>query len=141
MSYHTRPPLYVGIWSVSLKLNCHMGVCELWQLGQPILLRSLDWPCSPAAALTPAESWTALQAIANNFAPIAAVVPYFLDAVNLAHRVVGPKPLEWVSGKLNKWSNKYIPEWNPYMPSVRPRLSQAQAIRHNPSAALSCMMP
>ena len=59
-----------------------------------------------------------MQGIANHFSKIAAVVPYFLNAVSLTHRVVGPKPLEYISSKLNVWSDKYIPEWNPYMPSV-----------------------
>ena len=84
-----------------------------------------------------------MQAIANNFAPIAAVVPYFLDAVNLAHRVMGPKPLEWISSKLNVWSGKYIPEWNPYMPAVRLHaclLSSRES--SNPlSSPAGCCMP
>ena len=66
-----------------------------------------------------------MQSIANNFSSIAAVVPWFLDAVSLTHRVVGPKPLEWVSSKLNVLSRNYIPEWNPYMPAVSPLLMPA----------------
>lgn len=59
-----------------------------------------------------------MQSMANNFGPLSAVVPWFLSGVSLAHRVVGPTPLEWVSSKLNKLSGNLIPAWNPYMPSV-----------------------
>ena len=59
-----------------------------------------------------------LQRLANNFGAINASVPTFLNIVDFAHRLVGPKPLEYISSMLNKASGNYIPEWNRYMPKV-----------------------
>lgn len=54
--------------------------------------------------------------LANNFGMINSTVPKFLDAVDLAHRVVGSKSLQMVSGWLNKVTDHVVPAWNPYMP-------------------------
>ena len=49
-----------------------------------------------------------------------AAVPPFLNLVDFAHRLVGPKPLEYLSGAMNRVSNHLVPTWNPYMPRVSP---------------------
>ena len=59
--------------------------------------------------------------MANNYGAFAAAVPPFLNVVDFAHRLVGPKPLEYISGAMNRVSNHMVPTWNPYMPRVSPR--------------------
>lgn len=59
-----------------------------------------------------------LQRLADNFGMVNYSVPKFLNIVDFAHRLVGPKPLEFLSSALNKASQNYIPEWNKYMPRV-----------------------
>lgn len=59
-----------------------------------------------------------LQRVANNFGMVNYSVPKFLNVVDFAHRLVGPKPLEFLSSVMNKASRNYIPEWNKYMPKV-----------------------
>ena len=59
-----------------------------------------------------------LQRLANNFGAVNYSVPKFLNVVDFAHRLVGPKPLEYLSSVMNKASGNYIPEWNKYMPKV-----------------------
>ena len=56
--------------------------------------------------------------MANNYGAFAAAVPPFLNIVDFAHRLVGPKPLEYISGAMNRVSNHMVPTWNPYMPRV-----------------------
>ena len=58
-------------------------------------------------------------------------VPKLLNVVDFAHRVVGPKPLEYISGAINRASGHTIPEWNPYMPRARPSLPRAWALQHD----------
>lgn len=69
-----------------------------------------------------------MQRLANNFGAINASVPKLLNVVDFAHRLLGPKPLEYISSGLNKASRNYIPQWNPYMPSVRSVTSQQHGI-------------
>ncbi len=45
-------------------------------------------------------------------------MPAFLNLVDFAHRLVGPKPLEFLSGGMNRATDHVIPEWNKYMPRV-----------------------
>ena len=59
-----------------------------------------------------------VQSMANNYGVFAAAVPPVLNVVDFAHRLVGPKPLEYLSGAMNKMSNHLVPTWNPYMPRV-----------------------
>lgn len=59
-----------------------------------------------------------LQTLANNFGAFTSIVPPFLNLVDFAHRLVGPKPLEFLSGTLNRGSNHIVPAWNEYMPKV-----------------------
>ena len=61
-----------------------------------------------------------LQALANNFGTFAAVMPPVLNSIDLIHRVVGPKPLEFISRNLNKMSGNMIPVWSPSIPKVCP---------------------
>ena len=61
--------------------------------------------------------------MANNYGAFVSAVPALLNVVDFAHRVVGPKPLEYISGALNRVSGHYIPEWNPYMPRARAPVS------------------
>ncbi len=59
------------------------------------------------------------QAMANNYGAFVSTVPKFLNVVDFAHRLVGPKPLEYLSGAMNRMSNHLIPTWNSHMPRVR----------------------
>jgi len=54
--------------------------------------------------------------VANNFGAVGAAVPPLLNAVSLAHRVLGEAPLKAVSSWLNRVTDHYVPVWNPYMP-------------------------
>ena len=60
-----------------------------------------------------------LQRLANNFGMFTNVVPPLLNMVDFAHRLVGPKPLEFLSRTLNKGTGNIVPTWNPYLPRVR----------------------
>ena len=62
------------------------------------------------------------QAMANNYGTFVSTVPAFLNVVDFAHKLVGPKPLEYLSGAMNRMTNHLVPTWNPYMPRVRPPL-------------------
>ena len=59
------------------------------------------------------------QSMANNYGAFVSTVPAFLNVVDFAHRLVGPKPLQYLSGAMNRMSNHLVPAWNPYMPRVR----------------------
>ena len=61
-----------------------------------------------------------LQTLANNFGTFAAAMPPLLNSIDLIHRVVGPKPLEFISRNLNKMSGNIIPVWSPSIPKVHP---------------------
>ncbi len=61
------------------------------------------------------------QAMANNYGAFVSTVPAFLNVVDFAHRLVGPKPLEYLSGAMNRMTNHLVPTWNPYMPRVQPQ--------------------
>jgi len=54
--------------------------------------------------------------LAKNFGLINNSVPTLLNTVNLAHKVMGPKPLEIISRWMNKMTDHVIPVWNPYLP-------------------------
>lgn len=59
-----------------------------------------------------------VQSLAKHFGAINATVPTFLNAVDLAHKLLGPSPLEYISSRLNKATGNMVPAWNPYMPQV-----------------------
>lgn len=59
------------------------------------------------------------QRVASNYGAFVSTVPAFLNVVDFAHRLVGPKPLEYLSSAMNRASGHMIPTWNPYMPRVR----------------------
>ncbi len=59
------------------------------------------------------------QRLANNFGAFTNMVPPLLNMVDFAHRLVGPKPLEFLSRTLNKGTGNIVPTWNPYLPRVR----------------------
>lgn len=63
-----------------------------------------------------ARASRAADAVASHFGALNAAVPPLLNAVSLAHRVLGPKPLEWTSTWLNRLSGHVVPTWNPHMP-------------------------
>ncbi|KAK9818314.1 hypothetical protein WJX72_010431 [[Myrmecia] bisecta] len=67
----------------------------------------------------------AAMSVANHFGSFASVVPPLLNAVDLAHRIVGPKPLDYISSALNKASGHYVPQWNPYMPRGASKLNMS----------------
>ena len=72
-----------------------------------------------------------MQSLANNFSKLNAMVPPFLNAVDFAHRLLGPSPLQYISSRLNKASNHLIPEWNPYMPRVRSCCLSVHPVHHS----------
>lgn len=59
-----------------------------------------------------------MQSLANNFGKFTAVVPPLLNSIDLIHRVVGPRPLEFISQTLNKMSGNLVPVWSPAIPKV-----------------------
>ncbi len=63
----------------------------------------------------PRAAATAL-ALSKRMSTITAVVPPFLNLVDVARKVLGPSALESISGALNKVSGRSIPTWNEYMP-------------------------
>uniref|UniRef100_A0A061R4J9 D-lactate dehydrogenase (cytochrome) n=3 Tax=Tetraselmis sp. GSL018 TaxID=582737 RepID=A0A061R4J9_9CHLO len=74
------------------------------------------------------------MSLAKHFSGITRVVPPFLNMVDFAHGLLGPKPLELISGALNKASGRMIPVWSPYMPKGSPRLSEPlPPVDHGPS--------
>ena len=56
----------------------------------------------------------------NNFGTVTAMMPPVLNMVDLAHRLVGPKPMQFLSDQWMKLPGHIMPAWNPYMPRVRP---------------------
>lgn len=56
--------------------------------------------------------------VANHFRMVNYGVPLLLNTVDVFHGILGPKPLEVISGALNRWTNHLIPQWNPYIPKV-----------------------
>ena len=64
-----------------------------------------------------------MQRLANNFGAFTNMVPPLLNMVDFAHRLVGPKPLEFLSKTLNKGTGNIVPTWNPYLPRVRASLA------------------
>lgn len=72
-------------------------------------LRSNDMQAAPRASAI-------ADFVANNFGATAWAMNKMLGVVNVAHSVLGPTPLRAISTALNKSTNHFIPEWNPYMP-------------------------
>lgn len=72
-------------------------------------LRSDDMAAAPRASRI-------ADALANNFGTSAWAMNRLLNVVNLAHSVVGATPLKAISSALNRATNHFVPEWNPYMP-------------------------
>lgn len=72
-------------------------------------LRSDDMDQAPRASRV-------VDAIANNFGAAAWSMNKMLSTVNVAHSILGAKPLSVISSTLNRITNHFIPEWNPYMP-------------------------
>jgi len=54
--------------------------------------------------------------MATHYARITPVVPWFLDAVSLAHRAMGTWPMSMIADTAWGVSNNYLPRWNQYMP-------------------------
>ena len=54
--------------------------------------------------------------VASNWSRITPIVPWFLDAVSLAHKAMGTWPMSTISGAIWGVSNNYMPLWNSYMP-------------------------
>lgn len=49
-------------------------------------------------------------------------MPSLLNVVDMAHGILGPKPLELISKGLNQATGRMVPVWNPYMPKGAPKL-------------------
>lgn len=90
-----------------------------------------EWERSSSAAM-----W-----LARNYHLFNGIVPRFLNAVDLAHRVVGPKPLEVISSALNKWTDNYVPVWNRYMPRGSSKLQQPPAAPSTSAAPAAREIP
>lgn len=56
------------------------------------------------------------MALSKRMSTVTAVVPPFLNLVDVVRRVLGPAALESISGALNKVSGRSIPTWNEFMP-------------------------
>ena len=56
--------------------------------------------------------------MANNFGAFTKAMPPLLNSIDLIHRVVGPKPLEFISQNLNRLSGNMVPVWSPSIPKV-----------------------
>ena len=78
-------------------------------------LRAADVAAAPRAAAVAGR-------LADSMGAVTAVVPTFLNAVDLARRVVGAGPLEAASNLLNRWSGRMIPTYNAHMPKGAPSL-------------------
>eukprot|EP00879_Flechtneria_rotunda_P006313 GHRR01006635.1.p1 GENE.GHRR01006635.1~~GHRR01006635.1.p1 ORF type:complete len:789 (+),score=273.08 GHRR01006635.1:1646-4012(+) len=85
-------------------------------------------PAAGAASAASSSSWGSKLAMfgANHFKAINNGVPFLLNTVDVFHGILGPRPLEVVSSTLNKWTNRIVPVWNPYIPkgghTVKPGL-------------------
>lgn len=66
----------------------------------------------------------AAMALARNFSATVTAGRGVLAVLDLMHGVVGPKPLEWVSGALNRATNHAVPVWNRHMPKAAAALPQ-----------------
>jgi len=66
------------------------------------------------------------MSVARHFSGLSSAVPSFLNVVDMAHGLLGPKPLEVVSQALNKASGRMVPVWTPYMPAGASPLKQPQ---------------
>jgi D-lactate dehydrogenase len=78
-------------------------------------LRAGDVAAAPRAAAFAGK-------LADSMGAVTAAVPPFLNAVDLARRVVGAGTLASISGALNRWSGRVVPTYNAYMPKGAPRL-------------------
>jgi D-lactate dehydrogenase len=54
--------------------------------------------------------------LASNFSTVNANVPRLLNTVNFMHGILGPSILSFSSRLLNRWTDHFVPVWNPYMP-------------------------
>lgn len=86
-------------------------------------IEGLD-PGAGAASASTSSSWGSSLSLfaANNFKLISRGAPALLNTVDFFHGLLGPRVLEVVSGTLNKWTNHLVPQWNPYIPKVRPNM-------------------
>ncbi|KAK9821918.1 hypothetical protein WJX81_005753 [Elliptochloris bilobata] len=80
-----------------------------------------------AASATGSRADALSLRLANNYGTFVSAVPKLLNVVDFAHRVVGPKPLEYISSALNRVSGHAIPQWNPYMPRGAAKLDMSPA--------------
>ena len=74
---------------------------------------------------------TAIRWLSEQFSVVNNNVPRLLNLVHLAHRVVGPTPLQLVSSWLNQMTNHLVPVWNPYMPKGAAPLKSESAAGGN----------
>jgi len=66
--------------------------------------------------------------LANNFSLFQSGVPLLLNSVNLAHKLMGPKPLTGISSWLNRVTNHQVPAWNPYFPTGAAKLQDPPSV-------------
>lgn len=67
--------------------------------------------------------------VANHFGTLSGVVPAFLNVVDVAHGVLGPRPLVAISQGLNWASGRQVPVWNKYMPKGAAKLNLESVTR------------
>ncbi|BDA46133.1 probable glycolate oxidase subunit GlcD at N-terminal half [Coccomyxa sp. Obi] len=77
------------------------------------------------------------MSMANNYGTFVSTVPKLLNVVDFAHRLVGPKPLEYISGAMNRMSNHLVPTWNPYMPRGASKLNMNPPVPPQPEGGLA----
>lgn len=69
--------------------------------------------------------------MANNFGIVTTAASSIFNAVDLVHRLVGPKPLELSSKALNYITSNYVPVWNRFMPKGAPPLAEVKEPEEN----------
>lgn len=62
------------------------------------------------------------QRAADRFGAVAAGMRGVLGLVDVAHSVFGPGLLRGTSSLLNKWSDRLVPVWSPYLPGAAAKL-------------------
>jgi D-lactate dehydrogenase len=86
--------------------------------------------------------------LSNNMAAVTGVMRLGLNAVDIAHQVLGTRAMQAVAGTVRKMSGNRIPLWNPSMPrgagkvpAARASRSDAPAVAYFPSCINRTMGP
>ncbi|KAF6261185.1 glycolate dehydrogenase [Scenedesmus sp. NREL 46B-D3] len=123
-----------GMCAVRCPVNINTG--EFTKQLRTAAVDGLDAGAGAASGST-SSAWGGRLAMmgANHFRLINGGVPLLLNTVDFFHGLLGPKLLEVVSSKLNKWTRNLVPVWNPYIPKG------AKALSARPSAPTPSQLP